>query len=290
MNKFLFCFVFCFYGVYCSFAFNKKEQLNDKDKVFTLETKANDRFSTDDNFYRNKFFIGVGVISNSFQDTKYSHVQYRGPGAGYIVGLSREGSKYFWESAITFFHGRESAKTHLASSRIFRTGFYFTYMYLIYDRLKLGGKLELLDFYYRSDEDLTNNATYTYGSNNLYISTSYDRLLNDEWSIKGIVDLGVLAFGKESASFGYSVPQHIIEEGDFAYENNYDDPFAWKYNRWSSFNKGFKLHLSTFFLYRKRFSFGYQWKLDYFVNVKSYPVTISNHNLVVRFNIINRKK
>lgn len=251
-----------------------------QDKAVTMEKVAKQ--------VTKKLYVGLGMGSSSFQDVKFSDVQYTGPGANFVLGFSNETDKRYWAAGMDLNGTFEFAATHDATSFTIQPNFWFRYLYAV-GPVKLGAKLDLLNVYFRSTPGLSNNSIYLYSASNLYASVKYDRCLSKNWKAHVNVDLAVLSFDKESSSFGFNSPYNQIEKGEFTYQSNASSPFAFKYNKLSSLNKSFKANINLMFDYKKRFTFGYQWGINHFVSVKKYPTTIANHCLVVKFNIINRK-
>ena len=104
-----------------------------------------------------------------------------------------------------------------------------------------------------------------------------------------IYDLGLLSFMKEMASFAFSAPQNILEDGEFNYQNeDLSDPFGYDYFELKHIGNNLNIKTSFLFQYKERISIGYVWNIRHFANVKSYPVTTGMHNITFRYNIFHK--
>jgi hypothetical protein len=238
-----------------------------------------------------KLFIGLGSTYSNFQDQKFSNVQFSGLGANIEIGFTNETEKHLWEVGLNASYSKEKAKTHNTRSTIIYPNLYFKYLRTISKGFSVGGRVDLIDIYFRNTDNLSNNGPYTFSGSSLLLSLGYRKTINENWKLQSFLEIGILGFVKESVSFGYSAPQNVLEDGDFSYtDDKLSDPLSYKYNKLVTINKNLNVRASVFCQYKKRFSVGYQWKLNHSAFVKSYPSTIGIHNIIVRFNIINKIK
>jgi hypothetical protein len=235
-------------------------------------------------------FIGLGGDYTSFQDVKYSDVQYGGIGANLNIGYNRNKENYFWETAIELNYSIEGAKTHdNGMTTVINPIIYFKYLKPINQDFKVGARLDLIDFYLRRTQGLGNNGGYITNGHHLYGSVMHDYRLNEKWNLQSGLDLGLLSFSNESTGFAFSAPQNALENGEFNYQNeSLSNPFAYKYFNWNYLGNSFSLKTSFLFQYKKRIAIGYFWDMKHFSNVKSYPVTTGRHNIIFRYNIIHK--
>lgn len=234
-------------------------------------------------------FIGIGGNYGSFQDVKYSNVQFAGIGGVFTVGYNQSKENYFWETAVEFNAGFEFGSTNGARSTVLNPTLYFKYLKPLNKNLKIGARLDLLDFYLRNNQGLGNNGSYIITGHNLYGSVMYDYRINEKWNLQSGLDLGLLSFMRESTGFAYSAPQNALEDGKFDFQNSaLSTPFGYQFFEWKYFGNNLMIKTSFVFQYKDRISIGYNWSLRHFANVKSYPVTIGAHNITFKYNIIHK--
>jgi hypothetical protein len=234
-------------------------------------------------------FIGIGGNYSSYQDIKYSNVRYSGAGGVLTIGFNKSEDNYFWETAIEINVGAETGSTHGLTSTIINPTIYFKYLKPIKKHFKIGARLDLLDFYLRNNKELGNNGSYIITGHHLYASLMHDYKINNKWNLQSSLDLGLLSFMRESTGFAFSAPQNALEEGEFDYQNNaLSNPFGYQFFEWKYFGNNINIKTSFEFQYKNRLSIGYRWSMRHFADVKSYPVTIGNHNIIFKYNIIHK--
>jgi hypothetical protein len=170
------------------------------------------------------FEVSAGGLATSFQDTKYSNLKYSGIGGVFgfdfqwrkkaIIAFGARGI-YSKEKAKTFDHG----KTNLSNGQ-----FNFRYLYPIKTnkdyKIFVGAKADIVDFTLRMTPELTNNAAYVIQGGGLKAYSLFEKRINDKWLLNAGVGFQLFAIMDEYMSFAYMANQHLLENGDY----NYEDP------------------------------------------------------------------
>jgi hypothetical protein len=233
------------------------------------------------------FFIGAGGIYTTFQDVKFSNSRYSGAGALLQIGIKKQKNRNYFETALEFSFSTENADTHNEGRAIvINPTLYLKYLKPISNNFLLGGRLDVIDLYYRGVDGLGNNGdTYINGSH-LYGSLMYNKTINNKWQLNASIDLGLLSFMKESTSFAFTAPQSALEDGKFSYQDEaLESPFGLKYFDLKHIGNNLNLKSSFMLKYKERISFGYSWNMRHFSTVKNYPTTIAKHALIFKYNL-----
>jgi hypothetical protein len=232
--------------------------------------------------------FGIGGAVSSYQDVKFSDVRYSGIGtttrfdfkwrSKAIHNITIEGL-YSSENPKTFDHGMTNVyQANIGYKYLYPVGYYSN------SNLFVGAKIEAIDMTLRMNTDLYNNATYLAYGTNVKISTMYEYKLSDSWIINADLNFQLFSFMDESMSFAYSVNQHVLENGEY----NYDDivtayiftPF-WKY---------LSIETNIHANYGKRWIFSYSWRMQQSYIVSNYPMTKGYSALSVGFKFISKSK
>lgn len=252
-----------------------------------METKKNQK-----GVLRN-WFVEAGGVYSSFQDIKFSDVQYSGLGAAIKLGLNREKeNSYFWEAAFNFRYSSENASTHdNGKTTVIYPTIYFKYLRVLNDHFLIGGRLDLLDLDMRVLTNLQNNGTYYMASNLLYGSAIYKRPINSNWNFSASLDLALIGLSKESTSFAMNYNQTRIEKGEVNYqEETMGEPYPYKFWEFSHIGNHLNLITEFYFHYKTRLSAGYKWEMRHWATVPSYPTTTGAHSIVFRYNFAQKLK
>lgn len=237
-----------------------------------------------------KIYIGLGGVVTSFQDIKCSNVRYSGIGTRLDIGIEKR-KKNIWGLDFAFIYSNEKAKTYSHGKSSVFNGI-LTAKYLLplignkTNKVHLGGKWDVLDFYFRDIDDLNNNSTYYINGSNLKVSALYEREISNSLKLDMALDFQILGFMKESTSFGFSAPQDPLENGEFGYQNEaLESPFGFKYFSfeapWDYLNIGTQVKLH----YKNRWTLVYNWNMQRSNKVKDYPLTKGYSSLSVIYNI-----
>lgn len=233
------------------------------------------------------FFIAFGGAYSSFQDAKYSAVTYRGPGVALKLGFEKNSPNAIWSVGLDGNFGIESPNTHnFGTTTTFHPKVYGRYLKKINDQFSVGVRWDVLAFYYRKTEGLDNNGNNYLTSSDLFATGLYQK---DKWNFG--LDLGLLSFQKERMSFAFSAPQKALEDGEFDYQNDaLENPLGLKYFVFKPIWEQLYLRTHIQYQWKEQLSVGYQWTVRHFAEVKNYPLTIGNHQIVVRYNISVKAK
>ena len=241
----------------------------------------------------NNWYIETGGIYSSFQDTKFSNVQYSGFGAVIRVGYNREKTnKYFMETAISFQFSKENAKTHdNGGAMIFYPNIYFKYLRVLNNHFLIGGRADVFDLNIRAVSGLQNNSGQYIASNNLYGSFVFKNPINDNWRFSAALDLALIGIQKDVPSFAMNYSQKRIEEGEVDYQDSsLGEPYPYHYWEFCSVFSSFNIKTALSFQYKSRITLSYNWEMRHWATIKSYPTTIGVHSIVFRYNFIHSLK
>ncbi|HHS95749.1 MAG TPA: hypothetical protein ENJ45_04100, partial [Phaeodactylibacter sp.] len=186
-----------------------------------------------------KLYFGLGGNFSSFQDVKYSSVQFSGIGGAFELGFTKQKENRQWTLGMQSEAGIERATTNdVVSSYFGNVLFYYRYTKALKRKVSIGGRLDLMDTYFRKNNGLGNNGLYYLIGSHLYFSTNYHKTLSKKWRVEAILDLGLLSFYKESTGFGFSAPQNALEAGGFNYQDEaLTNPFGFKYYHFQHLGK-----------------------------------------------------
>jgi|GEM_PF-1538820 hypothetical protein len=243
-------------------------------------------------------FVLLGGAYSSFQAVDLSSVRYSGFGVSSQIGYERNTFKNHFSvtTGLSFIIEKPSTfdvVNERGLSRIIYPNIQARYLRKISRKLSIGGRLDVLDFYYRTTQGYLfgNNEMYTQNGYNLALSAKYEFSLNTKFRFSFLLDFLLLKYQRSSKSFAFAAPQTALEQGAFNYQDEaLTNPFYLKFHEflpgWSSVDIRTAFKLS----YLNRWSFNYFWQLRSNSTVKGYPTTFGIHQLAVSYNIINRTK
>lgn len=239
-----------------------------------------------------KVYVGLGGIYNSFQDTRFSDVQYSKLSFLPELGFTRVSEKNYFHANGSFFAYTvkfpfiDTIQTTLVSYNL-RIG----YLRAIKPKLFVGINWDVLDFYKRTTNFLGNNSDTYKLSSDICLSGKYNHKLTESFNIDFGLDLGFLTFVNTDPSFTANYQQNLVDKGEITFLeeetrspykiSNMDARFFWK-----QFNLRSQIELS----FRRRWSINYTWDLRRFSDYKGYPVTDARHKFTLRFHFINHLK
>ncbi len=233
---------------------------------------------------RNSFFLSLGSTNSSFQDVKYSNVKYSGLLVSFGLGYNSNSIKRIWELGLQANISRETASTYdNGKATMLNPIIYFTYLKPVNKTFYVGVRIDAVDLYIRSIEGLGNNGSYLLNGSHLYGTAMVNVDLSKSLKLQGTVNIGLLSYQKEGTSFAYFAPQNVLESEVFDYQDQaITNIFGYKYFELRNITNNLNIRNGIHLQYKKM-SIGYDWSLKYFATVKSYPVTIGIHNIVLRY-------
>ena len=232
--------------------------------------------------------LSSGGVLSSFQDTKYTNVKYTGGGIMY-------GTDFMWrkKSIIGFgiqgIFSKEKPKTFdKGYPTVNDAQIYFKYLRPIElsnkFNLLVGTKVDLFDFTLRMNPELTNNSAYIILGGGVKAYTMVEKEINDNWRFDAGLGFQLFSFMNEYMSFAYMANQNTLENGEY----NYEDPaMPWSF---TPFWKYLNIETNIRFYYKKRWVFGYAWRMQQSYLVENYPMTKGYSALYIAFRIVNKKK
>lgn len=244
-------------------------------------------------------YFQLNGVSTSFQDAKFSTVRYNGIGTGIDIGRNVKIGDNAIAYGFQMSYSNSKPSTFkldpifgkMGIAREFCPNLYFKYMRELDNNFSVGGRLDVLDSYFRTTRGLGNNKIYYNLGTNLFARGSYHQALNNQWGIEVGIELGLLSFMRESTSFAFNAPQTVVSEGLFNYQDDaVSNPFGFRFYELRPIWK--YANVSTFvdLKFRERWTLSYSWKLRRFSTVNNYPTTIGLHTLGVRFDFIDKAK
>ncbi len=245
-------------------------------------------------------YFQLNTLYSAYQDSKFSNVKYNGIGQGFHIGRIREKGDKFIQYGFKFSLSRSRPSTfkvdktifgNAGSAREIQPRLYFKYLKKLNEKWHLGGKVDLLDSYFRVSSGLGNNKiSYLIGSN-IFASARYSKEINEDFKLNFNIGLGVLSYMRESTGFAFSTPQDVTANGEFNYQDeNVLSPFGFKYYKLRPLWNFGNINLVTEVKYKKRWAFVYEWRLRRFSTLKKYPTTIAVHHLGLKYNFVSRLK
>lgn len=243
--------------------------------------------------------VQLDGVYTSFQDAKFSNIRYNGFGTGIEFSRTRSMKLNEFNYGFRFNYSSSRPSTFRANDIVpgfgtaneFHPTLFFRYSRKLNDKFYVGGRLDLLDIYFRSVKGLGNNKIYYNNGFNLYATGKYRHTINDNWKLEAGVELGLFSFMRESTSFSFSTPQTVIDNGLFNYQDNaVSSPFGLKYGRALPIWKFGNIRIITQMKFKKRWTFAYEWNIRRFSTVKGYPTTLGIHTIGVKFDFIDKEK
>lgn len=237
--------------------------------------------------------IGFGGVYSFHQDTRYSNVQYKGGGFGYNIGGSRETSKRISSTQFLLQTSSERPSTFKEPSILsanYRFSLFYRYLYKINNTYSLGGRMELLNGYFRITEGLFNNSFNYLVGNSWYISGHFRKKINTRWVFNGFIDFSLFSIQKGSTGFGFSTPHRILEKGKFNYQDSFEQPTSLQGYGIDPFWKSIIIKTSLRVSYKERVSMGYNWNFNRFIATRKYPIYSGFHSIMVYYNIFKKEK
>jgi len=235
------------------------------------------------------FYMGLGGSMTSFQDTKYSDLHYGGFGGILELHYQKSSDNFIWSTGLTATVSQESAGLFDNGKALtLYPQIHFSYLRSINEQLFVGGRWDVLEMYIKNTNGLGNNSIYYNTGSYLSASGIYKMEVGGKPLEIGL-DLGLVAFMKESTSFAFSASQTALEDGDFDYQDEaLTNPFGFKYFNVRLPWQHFRMSTVANYQLNKRLSLGYRWHIRRFSEVDGYPVTSGANTISVRYHFTNK--
>jgi hypothetical protein len=233
--------------------------------------------------------ITLGGALTSFQDLKYSEVHWTG------VGLS-SGMSFVWQrkgihgAGIESVLASENPKTFegTGKTKVYQGQIYYYYVYPVKQKencqLFLGGKIDVVDVNWRIVDGLSNNSSYLIFGSNFKAFSNYQRKLNDKWQLDAQLGFQLFSFMEDGNSFAYAAPQHVLEKGEYNYDEEKLPMFFTPFWDFMSIETSFR------FSYGRHWVFNYLWRMQQSYLVKGYRMTYGYSAISVSFKLISKKQ
>jgi hypothetical protein len=236
-----------------------------------------------------KLDFGVGGVTSSFQDLKYSAVHWTGFGVMPKFEMSwRKKSIHIagFDGIVSF----ENPKTFdtWGKTNVYEVTPYYRYLHPVYNsgnqNIFVGTEINPIDISIRMIDGLSNNGTYIIQSINIKGYTLYEKKFSDKLVVNAQLGLQLLSFMYEGVGFAYAEAQNILEDGDYTYDElkmSFKTTPIWNY-----LNIETRIGVS----YGKRWLFSYKWKMQQSYIVPDYTMTKGYSALMVTYHIMSRTK
>jgi hypothetical protein len=239
-----------------------------------------------------KVYIGLGGLYNSFQDARFSDVQFGKTTVVPELGFSRISEKNYWQAnAYLFSYTYEFPNLDTITYSKLAYNVRLGYLRNLKPSFFLGFNWDVLDYYKRQTEFLGNNSDAYKLSSDFYISGKYLWNVTEDWQFNFGLDLGLFTFVNTEPSFGANFQQNIIDNGEVTFiDSETKSPFDIGNMEFKPFWDQVNIRTLIQLNFRQRLSLFYSWDLRTHSDNKGYPVTDARHLLTLRFNFINHSK
>jgi hypothetical protein len=239
-----------------------------------------------------KVHFGLGGLHNSFQDTRFSDVQFGQTTGVPELGFSRVSEKDYWHAnAYFFFLDYDFPNYDTVSYTKLAYNVRLGYLRNLKPSLFVGFNWDVLDYYRQNTEFLGNSADAYKLSSDLYVSGKYIWDPMEHWQFNFGLDLGLFTLVNTEPSFTANFQQNTIDNGEVTF---IDEDTRRPYNLrnmelrpfWDQLNIRTLIELN----FKRRLGINYSWDLRSFSDNQDYPVTDARHLLTLRFHFINHTK
>lgn len=238
-----------------------------------------------------KVYFGLGGQFNSFQDARFSDVQFNKASVLPEIGFSRISSVDYWylnANAFIFninFPGSDTIEISTLGYNV-KLGYLRNYKGHF-----IGGSWTVLEYISRDNDLLKNNSNFYRFASDIFASWRYKYSLNDNWTFDSGLDYGLISFINSAPSFTANFPQNIVDNGAVSFSDaSSRDP----YNLENMSAKYFWNHVNIHTLIRanfhKRLSLAYRWRMRSYADNAGYPITDAMHTLTLQFNFVSHTK
>jgi hypothetical protein len=241
-------------------------------------------FSQETNVY-----IGLGGLYHSFQDQRFSNIQFNKVSTNIELGINRISGKNRWHAGGQFYCFNEYFPK-FDTAKIYNIGYNIRLAYLreIKNNFYLGATWDVVDYLSRDNSMLENNKNFYKTSSDVFLSAKYVHKLSERWQLNADIHYCLLSFINSSPSFTTNFPQNVVNDGEVSYSNQeVRESYSIKYMEAKPFWEEVYINTSVELRYKKNIGIGYSWNMRSWADTKDYPVIIAMHNLMVRYYFIN---
>jgi hypothetical protein len=236
-------------------------------------------------------YLGFGGVKTTFQDSRQSDLQFKKTVFAPELGLD-----FAFKNSLLYMHftGFAYENVHPATDSVkynsVNINLQIGYAYNIKTNMYLGSTWNVLDYTIFDIPSLKNNDNSYLNFSDLLITGIYKKDLTKGFYLNSRIDYGIFSIAKVAPSFTVNMPQNVIDNGDMSFQDaSTRDPFSLKY-----FEPRFiwnQVYISTNFelMYKKRLSISYNWQMRCLWDNINYPVTLSNHNISLKFYFTNHE-
>jgi len=241
-----------------------------------------------DKLERRGLEFGLGLYAPSFQDTRFSEVQYAGFGGGAAIGLrKRTKGVERWAGLTVGYAKMGTSVNELASHKRINASLAYEQQRFIGELLGgqwlVGGEVRAnLDIFTSGAGG--NNGKRSFSNVGLTALSTVRLNVKDNPLSLG-VGLGLLHWGKDNNSFAFSMAQHLLEGGEFGYEGQdaKAEPFAG--HQFLTLGAINQFRTRVGYQFGRKLAVQYDWELTRYAVVKGYPTTQAGHTLGLRITL-----
>jgi len=239
-----------------------------------------------------KVYFGMGGLYNSFQDARFSSVQFSKTTVFPEIGFSLASNKNYWHAnAYVFTFGYNFPNSDTIAYTNFAYNFRLGYLREIIPSFYLGVNWDVLDNYKRFTGFLANGASAYKLSSDIYVSGKYIWDFKENWQFNFGLDIGLFSFVNTIPSFGANFQQNIIDNGEVTFiDSDTRNSYTLKNMAFKPFWNQFNLRTMIELNFKRRLSLYYSWDMRTFADNIGYPVTNARHTITLRYNFINHSK
>ncbi|PIB36282.1 hypothetical protein BFP72_13210 [Reichenbachiella sp. 5M10] len=234
-------------------------------------------------------YFALGGFHQSFQDTRFSDLQYGTWSIKPEIGFNRETKKSIITTRISaFFYQDEFKPTGEKPVAVVGFNGGISYLRGLHENWYLGGSWDI-DYYSRDNEYLENGSNFYRTASDWFLAGRYQTKLKKRWPVYCSLQYSLFALINSAPSFTANFPQKVVDEGGVSFQD------ANSRNPW--YLKDFQMHGFWDHLYirmrfgaalSKRFGLEYSWDMRHYAYQKGYPITTGLHTIMIRWNFIHR--
>ena len=229
-------------------------------------------------------YFGAGITSGFLQDQEYSNHTHQTRGLSLQAGYWSQNLNRIWNVGLAVKGLIGSAFEQEWFQYSVAPTLHFSYLYNVRPgkraTLFLGPRLDLLDGLLFINDALSNNAGYYFSATNLSLASFWRRSLNQRWNLDVGFSFVVLGFAKELTGFSFSIPQEMMDRGEFHYQrDDYVGPFHPKYYKVKSLGNYNRIRCEVGITSNNKHRFSYDWEFTHFKQSKANPMIFGNHSL-----------